>query len=49
MTKDYTAYPEEDEVLVQDGFAYLITGFDEQEDKKTGWKYTVVGLKYPVE
>ena len=47
MTSEYSAYPEEEEVLVQDGLQYLITGNIEMEVENSNKKIKVIQLKYP--
>ena len=54
LTDDVTAYPGEDEILVQDGLEYLIVSNEEvivaepEEDKDGGKKknYRLIRLKY---
>ena len=46
LTREYTAYPGEDEYLIQDGLEYLVEGNREVEIE--GIKYRVVRLRYPV-
>jgi hypothetical protein len=50
MSSDYTAFPDEAEVLIQDGFKYTITDVDktkvaEVEGKKV--PYVQITLVYP--
>ena len=48
MTKGYSAYPEEDEVLIQDGLMYTITGIKKQRFKdKIQQEYYLISLQYP--
>ena len=47
MGEGFTAYPEEDEVLLQDGLEYSLNGVTEQFTEDTNEKYFIVNLKYP--
>ena len=47
LTLDCTAYPEEQEVLVQDGLTYRVTDNSEQLDPVTSKKYRQITLSYP--
>lgn len=47
MTSAYTAFEDEDEVLVQDGLEYLIMSNEQLTMKDSGMKYQVIQLKYP--
>ena len=40
-----SAYPEEEEVLIQDGLAYAITKIENKTEN--GQEYTEISLKYP--
>ena len=48
MTRDYTAYPDEGEVLLQDGLQYLITDKTESKCEATGIPIHLIKLQYPV-
>ena len=47
MSKDYTAFPDENEVLVQDGLQYLITENTEQKTETGNSSLQIISLKYP--
>ena len=47
LTPQYSAYPSEQEILVQDGLQYLITSNTEEETTKSKTKYRLIKLKYP--
>ena len=47
MTGEYTAFPEEGEVLVQDGLQYLITEKDLIDDDDTGQQVCCIEFTYP--
>ena len=42
LTEEFTAYPEEAEVLVQDGLEYLVVSNTEQEESETKQKYRLI-------
>ena len=42
-----TAYPGEEEVLLQDGLEYKVIGNEDRENKATQQKYRLIQLKYP--
>ena len=46
MTDDITAYPGEDEVLIQDGFEYLIIDNIEQPCENSAVKFRLIKLSY---
>ena len=48
LTSDFTAYPEEEEVLVQDGLTYKVTENSEQVHPQTNQKFRLIELCYPV-
>ena len=50
MTKEYTAFPDEDEILIQDGLSYRITDIRQKynNDYKPNALYYQITLKYPV-
>lgn len=49
LTGDYSAYPEEEEVLIQDGFEYMVTSHKELTELCDGkyLKYRLIKLRYP--
>ena len=47
LSEGYSAYPNEAEILIQDGLQYFIKGHDEVTDENTGKQYHVVRLLYP--
>lgn len=47
LTDEYTAYPGEAEVLVQDGLEYYIKGNIEKFDENTKKTYHLINLNYP--
>ena len=47
LTSEYTAYPEESEVLIQDGLEYLIHEINEEINESNGKPFKVITLKYP--
>ena len=47
LTSEFSAYPEEEEVLVQDGLQYLITDNSEIETPNPNKKLRLIKLKYP--
>ena len=47
VTPEYSAYPLEQEVLVQDGLEYLITSNSEEETQNKDQKFRLIKLKYP--
>ena len=47
LTAGFTAYPNEQEVLVQDGLTYLVKENSEQVLPKTNQKYRLIQLCYP--
>ena len=44
LTKDFTAFPSEKEVLVQDGMTYRVTENSEQVHPVTNKKYHIIKL-----
>ena len=46
LTDDYTAYPGENEVLVQDGLSYLVKDIKEKCDVQRNKTYFLVILEY---
>lgn len=48
LTEEYTAYPLEDEVLVQDGLEYQILSNTLEKMEGTNTSYHLIKLKYPV-
>ena len=46
LTDDYTAYPGEDETLVQDGLQYLVLENHEKDIDEEGAKYRHIKLLY---
>jgi len=50
MTKGYTAFPEEDEVLIQDGLQYQVISNTEEIADHEGQmqRYQLIRLQYPV-
>ena len=44
LTEGYTAYPEEEEILVQDGLQYLITANDKKMIEDTKEPFQVIKL-----
>lgn len=48
LTSDYTAYPNEEEVLVQDGLEYKVLSKMHMKDEESGKPYAVVEMEYPV-
>ena len=49
MTPEYTAYPDEDEVLIQDGLEYQVLDNSEKVDEGTGKRYVLIKLRHPVD
>ena len=49
MSEGYSAYPEEAEVLIQDGLEYMVTGNTEEEHESSGQKYRSIKLQYPAD
>ena len=49
MTPEYTAYPDEDEVLIQDGLEYQVLNNSEKVDEGTGKRYVLIKLRHPVD
>ena len=47
LTHGCTAYPEEQEVLVQDGLTYRVVDNSDQSDPVTNKKYRQITLSYP--
>ena len=47
LTSDFSAYPGEQEVLIQDGFSYLVTSNKEELNPSTNEKYHLIKLSYP--
>ena len=47
LTDDYSAYPGESEILVQDGLKYLITSNTLETDKTRNKQYRLIKLSYP--
>ena len=47
LINGYTAYPEEQEVLVQDGLTYQVIDNTEQVNVQTNQKYHLIKLQYP--
>ena len=47
LTPEFSAFPEEAEVLVQDGLEYLIVSNTESEISKTKEKFRLIKLRYP--
>lgn len=47
LTEEYTAYPAEREVLVQDGLQYLVVSNTVQIDEKSSKRYHHIKLRYP--
>ena len=47
MGEGYSAYPEEEEVLLQDGLEYAIVDISEQITEDTQQPLFIVELKYP--
>ena len=47
LDDDITAYPGEQEVLLQDGFEYRILSNKDIETKNTGNKFRLIKLRYP--
>ena len=47
LTDEFTAFPGEDEVLVQDGLQYLIIDNIEKITDNTNKKYRLIQLAYP--
>ena len=49
LTTGFTAYPDEQEVLVQDGLTYLVTDNSEQLDPETNQTFRLIKLSYPAQ
>ena len=47
LTKGFSAFPNEKEVLVQDGLTYKVTGNSEQVDPESNKSYRLINLSYP--
>ena len=47
LSDDITAYPEEHEVLLQDGLQYRVLKIIENETQDTKQKFNIIQLQYP--
>ena len=47
MTGEYSAYPEEEEILIQDGLKYQIIDKTEEICQKNSKGYHMIKLQYP--
>lgn len=47
MSSDYTAFPHEREVLVQDGLQYKVLGQENKYDADSDKRYVIVEMEYP--
>ena len=49
LSSEYTAYPDEDEVLIQDGLQYQVLESKEMIEEQSGKKYVLIRMRHPVE